>query len=196
MAALPGSGFSGAPRADAGVAVSVAQLDALSEARATVLLTACCGASRWVSAMVARRPFGESDALLAAADEIWRSLPAKDWLEAFAHHPRIGEQQSAVAQTETGRTWSAGEQAGINSAGESLRKELAIVNREYEQRFGYIYVVSAAGRTAKQLLEVARRRLANEAEIELATAAEEQRKITRKRLDKLLGLAERGRDGE
>ena len=196
MAALPGSGSSGAPRADPGVAVSVAELDALSPARATELLTACCGASRWVSTMVARRPFLDRGALFAEADEIWRTLDAKDWLEALAHHPRIGEQQSAVPQTETGLAWSAGEQAGINSAGGSLRKELAAVNREYEQRFGYIYVVSAAGRTAEELLEVARRRLANEPAIELATAAEEQRKITRKRLDKLLGLAERGREGE
>jgi OHCU decarboxylase len=110
-----------------------------------------------------------------------------DWLEAFAHHPRIGEQQSAVAQTETGQSWSTGEQAGLHSAGENLRNELAAVNREYEERFGYIYVVCAEGKTAEELLEVARRRLANEPGIELATAAEEQGKITRKRLDKLLG---------
>jgi OHCU decarboxylase len=168
----------------------------MSEAQATALLTGCCGASRWVSAMVARRPFRGHGALLAAADEIWRSLRASDWLEAFAHHPRIGEQQSAVAQTETGQTWSAGEQAGMNSAGESLRRELAAVNREYEDRFGYIYVVCAAGKAAEELLEAARRRLANEPDVELATAAEEQRKITHNRLDQLLGLMERGRNRE
>jgi OHCU decarboxylase len=178
------------------VTVRVAQLDAMSKAQATELLTACCGASRWVSAMVARRPFEDRGSLLAAADEIWRSLGPSEWLEAFAHHPRIGERQSAVPQTETAQAWSAGEQAGMNSVADTVRTELAEVNRRYEQRFGYIFIVDAAGRTAEQLLEDARRRLANEPGIELATAADEQRKITRMRLGALLGLTERGRDGE
>jgi len=167
----------------------------MPEARLRKLLTACCGASRWVSAMVARRPFGDRAALLAAADEIWESLGAGDRLEAFAHHPRIGEEESAAARTRTAQAWSAGEQAGTTTAAESVRAELAAANRSYEQRFGFIYLVCATGKTAEELLDAARRRLGNEPAAELAIAAEEQRKITRLRLEKLLGT-EHGRGGE
>lgn len=155
-------------------------------ARASGLLAECCGASRWVSAMVKRRPFSSRDAVFSAADEIWRSLDAKDWLEAFSHHPRIGEGKVGVGASERGSEWAAGEQSGMQRAGDDVRQALAIANREYEQRFGYIYVVCATGKSAEEMLALARQRLRNDADIELRTAAEEQRKITELRLGKLL----------
>ena len=163
----------------------VQALDALGPEQAATVLRACCGASRWVSAMVAERPFETLGTLLAVAEEIWWALGPDDWMEAFAHHPRIGEQRGAVAQDAQGAAWSAGEQARVAEAATSVQAELAAVNREYEARFDHIYIVCAAGKSAEELLALARARLANEPEVELRIAAEEQRKITRLRLEKL-----------
>lgn len=169
------------------MSATVAQLDMLPAERASQLLGDCCGSTRWIAAMVARRPFGSMERVLAAADEIWRSLGPDDWREAFSHHPRIGERGSAGPQSERGAVWAAGEQAGVGDAPGDLRQELAEANREYERRFGYIYIVCATGRTAGELLATARERLRNEPDKELSVAAEEQRRITRLRLEKLLG---------
>jgi 2-oxo-4-hydroxy-4-carboxy-5-ureidoimidazoline decarboxylase len=175
---------------EASVKVSVAELDAMAEPQATTLLAECCGASRWVLGMLARRPFGSRAAVLSAADEIWRSLDPSDWLEAFSHHPRIGEQNSAMPQSERGSAWAAGEQSGVERADDEVRAALAAANREYEQRFGYIYIVFATGKSVEEMLALARKRLRNDPEVELHAAAEEQRKITRLRLDKLLDKGE------
>ena len=166
--------------------MTVNELDTLPREEAARALTACCGSSRWVGAMLARRPFASADALLTAADEVWRSLNASDWLEAFSHHPRIGERASATPQSERARSWSAGEQSSVATTDERARSELAEINREYEQRFGFIYIVCATGKSPSELLEIARQRLHNDRDTELRVAAEEQRKITRLRLEKLL----------
>lgn len=167
--------------------MGVTELDTVPEAQAAELLGLCCGSSRWVKAMLARRPFGTRVGLLAAADTVWQSLDPDDRLEAFSHHPRIGEQTGTRSQTELGQRWSTHEQAGMDSAGDALRAALAEANRRYEERFGYVYVVCATGKTAEELLAMARLRLGNEPEIELATAAGELQKIMRLRLEKLLG---------
>jgi 2-oxo-4-hydroxy-4-carboxy-5-ureidoimidazoline decarboxylase len=161
-------------------------LNAIPPARATELFTACCGSSRWVSQMVARRPFASLGAVLAMADEVWKSLAAVDWFEAFAHHPRIGEATSAVAQSDRGREWSAGEQASVTRASESIRLAQRDMNAQYERRFGYIYIVCATGKTPSEMFAIARGRLSNDPATELKVAAEEQRKIMRLRLEKLL----------
>ena len=165
---------------------SVAELDAMPESLAKKLLADCCGASQWVSGMLARRPFGSRAAVLSAADEIWRPLGPADWCEAFSHHPRIGERESAMPQSERGSAWAAGEQSGVVQARDDVRAELAAANREYEQRFGYIFIVFATGKSAEEMLALARERLRNDPDVELTIAGEEQRKITRLRLDKLL----------
>jgi OHCU decarboxylase len=167
------------------VTLTVHALDALPAERAGELLGACCGASRWVQAMVARRPFGSLGTLLAAADDAWWSLGADDWREAFAHHPRIGERRAAVAQDDRAAGWSAGEQAGVAAAAATVQEQLARANEEYERRFGHIYIVCATGKSADEMLALARERLGNDPATELRVAAEEQRKITRLRLGKL-----------
>lgn len=169
---------------------TVAELDVLPPDRAARLLSDCCGSTRWVAAMVARRPFGSIERLLAAADDTWRSLDENDWREAFSHHPRIGEQRGPAEQSERGAAWAAREQAGVGGASADTRMSLARANREYEHRFGYIYIVCASGRSADELLADATNRLRNAPETEISVAAEEQRKITRLRLQKLLGQGE------
>lgn len=138
--------------------------------------------------MVARRPFRSDGELLSAADEVWHACGENDWLEAFAHHPRIGGTRSKRVQSTEARDWSAGEQRGVASASVTVQDELAEMNRAYEDRFGFIYIVCATGKTPEEMLEIGRRRLANDRAAELRIAAEEQRKITQIRLRKLLGV--------
>lgn len=166
--------------------LTVGELNELSAPSAAELLAACCGAPRWVSSMIARRPFDSLDDLLAAADDVWWSLDQHDWREAFARHPRIGEAESAPPDDERERRWAAGEQASVATAQDAVRQALVEANRKYERRFGYIYIVCATGRTADEMLALARGRLHNSPKVELRVAAEEQRKITRLRLQKLL----------
>lgn len=165
-------------------------LNALTPARAAELLTACCGSTRWVSRMVAARPFPSRESVLVEADRIWASLVPRDWLEAFMHHPRIGEKSAAITQDATAATWSADEQAGLGQAALDIRADLARVNRDYEQRFGFIYIVCATGKSAEEMLAIATARFRNPPDAELRVAAEEQRKIMLLRLEKLLDSPE------
>ena len=167
---------------------NLARLNALSETEAQADLLKCCGSANWARRMSAQRPFGAVEELMTAADEIWLALRAEDWLEAFAAHPKIGARRAARPQDEQAQAWSAGEQAGIGSAEQTTLDELAETNRRYEERFGYIFIVCATGKSAAEMLALLRARLANDHADELRHAAEEQRKITRLRLEKLLTL--------
>lgn len=166
--------------------LTIAALDALPPARASALLESCCGAEEWVRHMVARRPFRCLATVLRAADDVWWSLGPADWLEAFGHHPRIGEREAQRAQSAHARAWSAEEQRGATTTEDELRDALAEGNREYERRFGHIYIVCATGRSAGEMLSLLRDRLENDPATELRLAAGEQAKITHLRLRKLL----------
>lgn len=166
------------------------RLNALRPREAAERLRACCGSSRWVEAMLARRPFESVDDLLAAADEAWRATGPKDWDEAFAHHPRIGERHAAAPASAAARAWSAGEQGSAAGASAAARAELAEANEAYERRFGRIYIVCATGRSAEEMLADIAARMKNDPERERAVAVEEQRKITRLRLKTLIGARE------
>ena len=168
--------------------LGVEGFDALPEHEAAVVLETCCGSTAWVQGMTVRRPFGTLSVLLDAADELWWSLLPDDWREAFDHHPRIGEQATIVAQSVQARGWSADEQRGATSASDDVRRALAEGNREYEHRFGHIYLVSAAGKSAEEMLALQRARMMNDAATELRVAAGEQAKITRLRLEKMFGV--------
>jgi OHCU decarboxylase len=146
----------------------------------------CCGSTRWSQAMTAIRPFKSIDDLLAKADSVWWSLDQEDWLEAFRAHPKIGEKKAATVQSEQAQSWSAQEQSATSGAATEVMRALAEGNREYELRFGFIYIICATGKSSEELLKILNARLKNNAEIELRNAAGEQRKITRLRLEKLL----------
>jgi len=162
------------------------RLNSLSPAHAGAEYLKCCGSRRFASAMTAARPFANVDELLTKADSIWWSLSSEDWLEAFRAHPKIGEKKAAAAQSEEALQWSAQEQSGVNDAAATTMAALAAGNRDYEQRFGFIFIVCATGKSSEEMLAILQARLQNDAETEIAVAAEEQRKITRLRLEKLL----------
>lgn len=146
----------------------------------------CCGSHRWARMMVEARPFADVAALLEHAKQIWQSLEPQDWLEAFAAHPKIGERKAAPKQPAQSAQWSHAEQSGTRNATDSTLDALAEANRLYEEKFGYIFIICATGKSAEEMLDICRRRLNNDAETELRIAAEEQRKITEIRLKKLL----------
>lgn len=166
-------------------ASGVARLNAMPVTELAECLRACCGSSRWVTRMIARRPFPAPEAVLSAADDVCRTLTRDDWLEAFAHHPRLGEAMARTPAGERAAGWSLGEQAALATAGVDVRTALAAANEAYEREFGYICIVCPSGKDSEELLAVTRARLGNKAAIELKIAAEEQRKITHLRLNKL-----------
>ncbi|HEY9723886.1 MAG TPA: 2-oxo-4-hydroxy-4-carboxy-5-ureidoimidazoline decarboxylase [Oscillatoriaceae cyanobacterium] len=162
------------------------ELNALPEARLREALQRCCGAARWVDGMTARRPFASLATLVAAADEVESDLAREDWLEAFTHHPRIGDISSLRAKFADTKAWASSEQSGAASASEAVLEGLAEGNRVYEERFGYIFIVCATGKSATEMLALLQGRLSNPPEAEWRVAAAEQAKITRLRLEKLL----------
>jgi len=164
----------------------LAQLNALREAGAGAELLKCCGSTNWARALVSERPFGDLPELLTKADDIWWSLDERDWLEAFGAHPKIGGRRDAREQAAQAAGWSDEEQSGARDVAQGTLDELAEANRVYEEKFGYIFIVCATGKTADEMLALLHARLSNEASVELRHAAEEQRKITRLRLEKLL----------
>ena len=133
-----------------------------------------------------RRPFDSLESLRASAAKAFDGLSQADWLEAFASHPRIGERHAKGAVGMQSAAWSAREQGGATSADEETKAALADANRSYEERFGHIYVVSAAGRSADELLADCLARMANDPVAELQVAAQEQRRITNLRLARLV----------
>ena len=168
--------------------IAIHELDALPIGDAAPLLAACCGAPAWVRGMLARRPFRTREALLRASEDVSSALAPDDWLAAFAHHPRIGEEQASAEVGSIAREWSAGEQREANSGGAETASALREAQRRYEARFGYIFIICASGLAADEILASARSRLRNHPDTELRVAAGEQQRITRLRLEKLVPL--------
>jgi 2-oxo-4-hydroxy-4-carboxy-5-ureidoimidazoline decarboxylase len=166
--------------------VRLTELNALWEGEARAAFERCCGASRWVEAMMMGRPFETFPAVVAASDDAFDELEEHDWLEAFAHHPQIGDVAELRRKFASTAGWAGAEQSGTSAASEVTLAALAEGNRAYRERFGYIFIVCATGKSAEEMLGLLRLRIGNDAEAELAIAVEEQRKITGLRLMKLL----------
>lgn len=158
------------------------RLDLAAADDARELLRRCCGATAWVERMMGRRPFGSRAALLAAARDEWFALGRADWLEAFGHHPKIGDHESLRQRLATTAHLSEREQSGVEGAAEDVLAALADGNRSYEDTFGFIFIVCATGKSAGEMLQLMRARLSNPPDVELRIAAGEQAKITELRL--------------
>lgn len=158
------------------------ELDAATDTEARALLARACGASRWVDRMMARRPFGTDARLLRTARIEWFGLTEADWLEAFSHHPAIGDRSSLAARFPATHDLSSKEQSAVNLASARVLDELSQANQEYLDRFGFIFIVCATGKSAEEMLQLLRDRLRNDRATELRIAAEEQARITALRL--------------
>jgi allantoicase len=176
----------GVPTREGRTAEGLRWLNALPDEAARASLLNCCGSSAWAQRVVARQPFHDAAQLFEWAREIWKKLAKDDWLEAFRSHPRIGERNAG--QPAQAQRWSDQEQRSVANSGAQLLAELAKLNQSYEARFGYIFIVCAAGKSTEEMLALLQERLKNDPESELRAAAGEQEKITRLRLEKMLEL--------
>jgi 2-oxo-4-hydroxy-4-carboxy-5-ureidoimidazoline decarboxylase len=165
--------------------MKITELNAMPAEALAAELTKCCGSSAWVQKMLEVRPFTDADDLLAKAHACWADCSEEDGLEAFEHHPKIGASELAQKFASTA-DWAAGEQSGVQKATPAVIKALAARNAEYEQKFGYIFIVCATGKSAEEMLQLLEQRLPNIPEIEIGIAMAEQMKITVIRLQKLL----------
>jgi len=162
--------------------------DAFNEADTADLrarLLALTASPAWADELLAGRPYADTESLLDASDRIVTALPEDEVDAALAGHPRIGEQAGQnLAADQASR--SAREQSGMASADDEVRRAMAEGNAAYEERFGRIYLVAAAGRSAEELLAILRHRLENDATTELDVVREQLARITRLRLVELL----------
>ena len=152
-------------------------LNSLFDQEARRFFDTACSAKTWVRSMLSSRPFPDVAAVFTSVGEAFSNLSEEDWLEAFAGHARIGERGDDVENRE---------QAGASTAADALLAELEDVNRLYEDKFGFIYIVYASGKTAEEMLDIAQQRVSNTREEEISRASEQQRAITETRLQRML----------
>ena len=146
----------------------------------------CCGSKTWVEKMLPFFPADDMVELLNDAEDQWYECSQEDWLEAFTHHPKIGDVESLKKKFASTAQWAGNEQGAVKEASEETLKALAKGNEEYEKKFGFIFIVCATGKSAGEMLMLLDSRLPNTREQEISIAMEEQNKITLLRLQKLL----------
>lgn len=165
--------------------IRVIRVNELSDSEAFSALRNCCGASKWARLMLAARPFASNEDLFAKSASSFLQLEDSDWLEAFSHHPKIGDMDALREKFSSGTGWEAKEQASVAQADEEVLRELSAGNKAYEEKFGFIFIVCATGKSAAEMLSLLKARLGNTSPDEIKIAAAEQEKITKLRLEKL-----------
>jgi OHCU decarboxylase len=155
------------------------ELNRMAAQSAADALKLCCGSQRWAEGMTACRPFLDVADLHRAADVTSNILGREDWLEAFQSHPKIGETKNVSG-------WSEKEQEGMTAAAEDVRNRLAQLNRAYQDRFGFIFIICAAGKSGEEMLALLEERIQNRRQHEMRIASAEQVKIVHLRLNKLI----------
>lgn len=146
-------------------------------------LLSTCGSHRWVASMLERAPFADVEELHAAAEVAFDELGEQDWLEAFGHHPRIGDVEALRERFAASGAFSEREQAGLGETEDAIVEAIHRGNEEYEAKHGFVFLIRAAGRSAQEILEQQRARIQNDRPRELEIAASQQREITHLRLD-------------
>ncbi len=164
----------------------ITRLNAFPPAEAIAALLACCGSQRWAEQLASVRPFPSAAALHETSDRIWFSLSREDWLEAFSHHPRIGERNLTHPKFASTATQATREQSGMATATPEHLAEFTTKNADYERRFNHVFLICATGKSAAHMLDQLRFRITNTPEAELQTAAREQSAITHLRLERWL----------
>ena len=166
--------------------MNLAQLNELAPDEATHTFMQCCTSATWVAKMVQARPFSDKQDLVSKADNAWQDLEEADYLEAFEGHPQIGNVDTLRAKYANTKELASGEQSSVSEATEQVIESLAKGNADYLEKFGFIFIVCATGKSAAQMLALLQTRMPNDKATELVNAAEEQRKIFHLRLEKLI----------
>lgn len=150
------------------------------------LLESCCASKTWIERMIGDTPFDDDEDVVNRATGSWKDVSEADLMEAFSAHPRIGDVDTLRAKYANTKALASGEQSGVDSADEAVLQRLATANDEYFDKFGFIFIVCATGKTAKEMLDMLEVRLKNDRNTELKNAGAEQLKITIIRLRKLI----------
>lgn len=158
--------------------MKVSDFNTASTEDARALVTPCLDITRWVDAVVDGRPYSDTEAAVAVADTAADPFTAAEIAGALAHHPRIGE-RARGSSTEAGL--SRGEQAGLDTS-DDIQRRLLEGNRAYEQRFGRVFLIRAAGRTSEEILAQLTTRLGNDDAAEELVVADQLRQIAVLRL--------------
>ncbi len=166
--------------------MTLQDLNKLTEKSFFTEMEKCCGSSTWVNNMYRQRPFNSLEDLIQKADLVWGQTNETDWLEAFNHHPKIGDLKSLEKKFASTKTLAGAEQASVEKASQQTLHDLAAGNEAYENKFGFIFIVCATGKSAEEMLQLLTSRMGNDKETELRTAAGEQQKITNLRLKKII----------
>lgn len=167
------------------------QFNNLSETEATDKLLTCCTSEAWAKALAAQKPFSDVEAMIQASNQAWDEAAKSEanLMEAFEGHPQIGNVDSLKEKYRNTQASAAHEQSGASEADDSVLEALAQGNQDYLDKFGFIFIVFATGKSAQQMLDLLLARLPNSRETELKNAAAEQNKITSLRIKKMFGLA-------
>ncbi len=166
--------------------MTIEELNKLPDARLKEELLKCCGSSRWVKQMIEAKPFRSEKDLFVKAESCWYHTAEPDWFEAFSHHPKIGDLKSLEKKFASTKALAGNEQASVSKASKKILEKLAEGNKLYEDKFGFIFIVCATGKSAKEMIELLNSRIDNDRTVELKIASEEQHKITTLRLQKLI----------
>jgi 2-oxo-4-hydroxy-4-carboxy-5-ureidoimidazoline decarboxylase len=160
--------------------VLIEGFNALPQNEAEERLYRCLANSRWAAEVSSRRPYADAQSFLTTAANALDELTVDDWVAAFKAHPRIGERGGDApesSQREQGRA--------LQSAGSTLAA-LETENRQYEERFGHVFLIRASGRSGEEILSELRRRMKNDPAKEFAEARRELSKIAGDRLLELV----------
>ena len=165
--------------------MTIAEFDHLDIEQKKKMLYQCCGSTAWVEKMLTIPPANDLIDLFEDAEERWYECRERDWKEAFSNHPKIGDLESLKKKFASTAQWASNEQSGVNTANERTLEKLAAGNKLYEEKFGYIFIICATGKSAEEMLKNLEERLSNDPKDEIMIAAGEQTKITQLRLEKL-----------
>ena len=159
-------------------------LNTMEQRQLRDLLMQCCGSKGWAKMMLTHFPVEDLVDLLENAEEVWFECSEDDWKEAFAQHPKIGDRETL--EKKFAGSAAAAEQSGVDSASPQTLQALSEANKRYEEKFGYIFIVCASGLSAEEMLGMMESRLKNSPNEEIRIAADEQNKITKLRIERLL----------
>ncbi len=166
--------------------MTLAELNQLDQLTLEQALSQCCGAENWFQTLAGYRPFNTIEQIHCLSDSIWSELAESDYLAAFSHHPMIGDMASLKAKFTSTAHWAGDEQQGSQHASEDTLRALQAANQAYFDKFGFIFIVCATGKSADDMLMLLNQRITHDRNTELTIAAAEQNKITHLRLEKLL----------
>jgi len=160
-------------------------LNAQNETQVAATLQQCCASEKWVTRMIASRPFIDTSEVLSQATSIWESLEEVDFLQAFAAHPQIGDVKTLQAKYANTQAIASSEQSQVATASDDTIEQLALANQLYLKRFGFIFIICATGKSADEMLNALLARIGNSRQQEIENAAAEQLKITILRLNRV-----------